>query len=179
MRRRPEKLLAIPIQGDPIDLRFIDAPRAHRGRLQSGGEHGMEIHGASFVRQRRIVLDRSLRKSPDFDRILIHELFHFAWVRLGNPRRRQYEQLLATEIRRRTRGELGWSAESRKGRLDASSSARRDRKWREYVCESFCDTAACLLAPTRSHAEYTLPRRARDLRQLWFRKHVMERGISV
>ncbi len=61
----------------------------------------------------------------DFARIFVHELFHFVWLRLGNTRRLSYERLLAGELRRRFGGELGWSAEWRKGKL-----VRRDRRLR-------------------------------------------------
>ena len=49
--------------------------------------------------------------------------FTFAWVRLGNPARRSYESLVREEWKHRARGELGWSAESRKRVL--SNGSRR------------------------------------------------------
>ena len=87
-----------------------------------------------------------MRRPPELARILTHELFHFAWVRLSNQSRRSYEALVRNEWKRRTRGELGWSAESRKAALFQGSriAARRGKYWREYLCESFCDTAAWL-----------------------------------
>ena len=86
---------------------------ALRGKLLSGkSSPGKEVHAASLIRQRRIVLDAELKKKPmELKRILIHELFHFAWLRLGNPGRRSFEELLRAEVRERVRGELGWSAE--------------------------------------------------------------------
>src|SRR5713101_8845994 len=73
---------------------------------------------ATSIPRRLILLDSEvLQRRGDFERILIHELFHFAWVRLGNPRRRSWEKLLAAEIARGVRGELGWSAEWRKAKL--------------------------------------------------------------
>src|ERR1700704_6470319 len=101
------------IRGLPIEIRFVLSPRAHRGKLLSGrAGPGREVHAGSFLRQRRIVLDAALKKKPrELARILTHELFHFAWLRLGNPQRRRYEDLLQAEIRKRVRGELGWSAE--------------------------------------------------------------------
>ncbi len=63
------------------------------------------------------------RQPRELARILVHELFHFAWVRLGNPARRSYEALVREEWKRRARGELGWSAESRKRALSKGSSS--------------------------------------------------------
>ena len=107
-----------PLTGRPIEIRFLASPRAHRGKLLSGVECGVEVHAGTFLRKRLIVLDDALWRQPrDLARILVHELFHFAWLRLGNPRRRSFENLLAGEIRRGVGGELGWSAESRKSAL--------------------------------------------------------------
>jgi hypothetical protein len=169
----------LEVSGKPIEVTFIDAPRSHRGKLHSGGAAGFEIHGASFVRERRIVLDRSIRASDELDRILIHELFHFAWVRLGNPRRSVYERILLRERELRTRGELGWSAESRKLALRPDAAQQRTRRWREYACESFCDTAAWLLGNVNSHSEFTLSLRARERRRRWFEQHNLLHRISV
>src|SRR5689334_11369152 len=52
------------------------------------------VHGGSFLRERRIALDCTRAELP---RILVHELFHFVWLRLGNPLRRSYEDLLRQE----------------------------------------------------------------------------------
>ena len=104
------------VNGLPIEITFAPALRAHRGKLLSGkSSPGKEVHAASLIRQRRIVLDAELKKKPaELKRILIHELFHFAWLRLGNPGRRSFEELLRKEVRERVRGELGWSAEQLK-----------------------------------------------------------------
>jgi len=119
--------------------------------------------------RRLILLDASvLAVRGDFERILIHEIFHFAWLRLSNAARRAWEQVLRREIGRGTPGELGWSAEWRKEKLRARDSLDRTPAWRRYACESFCDTAAWLFAGLRSHAEFTLPPRSRRLRRLWF-----------
>ncbi|MCU1327875.1 MAG: hypothetical protein JWN34_3245, partial [Bryobacterales bacterium] len=48
---------------------------------------------------------------------MVHELFHFVWVRLGNPRRKEWESLLRAEWEARAKGETGWSAEWRKREL--------------------------------------------------------------
>jgi hypothetical protein len=98
-----------------------------------------EVHAGSFLRERRIAFNCS---RAEFSRIFVHELFHFVWVRLGNPVRREFEELLAAEFREGARGELGWSAEWRKFALKRGDAGRRNRRWREYCCETFCDTAA-------------------------------------
>src|SRR5882672_1056152 len=112
------------------EIAFLPALRAHRGKLLSGDSAaGREVHAGSFLRQRRIVLDSALKKQPrELDRILTHELFHFAWLRLGNPKRRSYEDLLRREFRRSVKGELGWSAESAKTALTRGDSVRRTRR---------------------------------------------------
>jgi hypothetical protein len=130
------------------------------------------------MRQRKIVLDRALLDTPrEFGRILAHELFHFVWLRLGNPVRHDWERLLAAEIRSGARGELGWSAESRKRALSRADRVRRTRRWREYICESFCDTAAWMLSAGR-HAEFTLAAAARRARRQWF-CNFLRGGVSI
>jgi hypothetical protein len=158
-------------------LRFLPALTADRQRLYSNGKRGEPVHAASYIRKRRIVLDRDLAQQPaELARILVHELFHFAWVRLGNPARRSYEALVREEWRQRARGELGWSAESRKRALEKHSpEVHHATDWREYICESFCDTAAFLYSGVRRHPEYTLAARHRNRRAEWFRA-VFERG---
>ena len=143
-------------------------------------EAGEPAHAATFLRERRIVLETQLRRSRrEFSRILVHELFHFVWLRLGNAKRRRYEDLLAAEIRKGVRGELGWSAEWRKLRLRARDWNRRTRRWREYCCESFCDTAAWLYAGIVGHDEFTLGRRFRSTRRRWFGRTGINQGISI
>jgi hypothetical protein len=127
-----------------------------------------------------MVLDAALKKQPgELARILTHELFHFAWLRLGNPKRRSYEDLVRSEIRRRVKGELGWSAESAKTALTGGDAVRRTRRWREYVCESFCDSAAWLLASGSRHQEFTLAATARRARRAWFVGAELTSQISV
>ena len=74
---------------------------------------------ATHIPRRRILLDAGLlRADPgEFERILVHEIFHFAWVRLSNQTRRSWEGVLAAELAARARGELGWSSEWRKNKL--------------------------------------------------------------
>lgn len=134
------------------------------------------LHAASFIPQRYLVLGRGLfRRRVELGRILYHELCHFLWPRLGNPVRQGYQALLRREFRARTRGELGYSAEWRKEKLQAEGDPRGrgtqpSRLWREYVCESFCDTAAYVLLGSERrarHSEYTLSRAARERRCRW------------
>ena len=129
---------------------------------------GQPVHAGSFIRRREIVLDCALAGNRrELARILAHEICHFAWPRLGNSLRHSYENLLVSELRRKARGELGWSAEWRKQELRPRDILRRTRRWREYVCESFCDTGAWVLS-ARRHAEQTLAPRFRNARRRWF-----------
>ena len=129
----------------------------------------MEVHAGGFLRRREIVLDEALRRNgSELARILTHEIFHFVWLRLGNGRRREWEQVLLCELARRARGEMGWSAEWRKLRLTADDGPQRSRRWHEYTCESFCDTAAWVFAGDGGHPEFTLKPRFRAGRRAWF-----------
>ena len=142
--------------------------RVYRGRLDPGGR-GQEVHAAGFIRERRIVFDASLRLDPnELGRILVHEVFHFAWVRLSNASRKSWRELLTREFARNARGELGWSAEIRKSALLRSAAVTSGRAWGEYACESFCDTAAWAHLHDVEHGEFTLSRRYREIRRGWF-----------
>ncbi len=152
---------------------------ADRRYLYSNRPHGRPVFAGSFIRKREIVLDLELEHQPrELARILVHELFHFAWVRLGNPARHSYEAIVRREWKQRARGELGWSAESRKNALTKSLPAPNPL-WRDYLCESFCDTAAWLYSGVRRHPEYTLAARHRDRRAEWFRAEFQGRCISI
>ena len=87
-------------------------------------------------------------------------------ARLGNRRRCEYGDLLRWEIGQSARGEMGWSAEWRKSSLVAADFG--GRRWREYVCESFCDTGAFVAGGFTAHGEATLARSFRDRRSHWF-----------
>jgi hypothetical protein len=153
---------------------------AYRGRLLSGEARGESVAGAANIRLREITLDSCLlRRSGECRRILLHEIFHFAWVRLGNPKRRAYEELLRVEFERGARGELGWSAEHRKDALAADDRRLRTRRWREYVCESFCDTAAWQFGSLTRHPELTLASRHREIRRRWFAESFGESDVSI
>lgn len=132
---------------------------------------GSHLAGASLPR-RLILLDKSvLARRGEFERILIHELFHFVWVRLSNQKRRAWEQVLAGELRDRVKGELGWSAEWRKQILTRADARLRTPTWRRYACESFCDSAAWMFAGLRAHSEFTLATASRRRRRRWFTEH--------
>ncbi len=159
------------IIGRPVRLEVRRGLRDRRG----------EIHAGAFLRERRIAFDADLPGDPaEFARIFTHELFHFVWPRLGNTRRWSYEALLREELQAGACGELGWSAEWRKHALTAGDRRRRTRRWREYSCESFCDTAAWLYSGVSKHAEYTLARRFRERRRRWFSTQPeISRQISI
>jgi hypothetical protein len=104
-------------------------------------------------------------------------------MRLGNPKRAAWEFLVRGEIAGGVRGELGWSAELLKQTLTRADRQRRTRRWREYLCESFCDSGAYLFsrhpAEWRLHDEFTLPAAARRARRQWFASTGLTREISV
>jgi hypothetical protein len=140
---------------------------------------GSHLAGASIPR-RLILLDAAvLAQRGEFERILIHELFHFAWVRLSNQKRLAWERVLAGELRGRIRGELGWSAEWRKEILTRADLRHRTPKWRRYACESFCDSAAWMFAGPRVHDEFTLAAAARRLRRRWFTEQFSACSVAV
>ena len=130
---------------------------------------------ATDIPRRRILLDAQvLAQRGEFERILVHEIFHFAWVRLSNQTRWSWEGVLKAELAgsKSKPGELGWSAEWRKHRLTPADVRRRTPAWRRYICESFCDTAAWLCAELRYHEEFTLPGPLRRARRRWFLSHL-------
>jgi hypothetical protein len=160
----------LPLEGRAVRVRFLPALTAGSRKLYSNRPYGHPVHAGTFIRKREIVLDQELRRRPqELARIFTHELFHFAWRRLSNQTRRSYAALLEDERRRRAVGELGWSAESRKSELLSRGSAAGERtRWRDYVCESFCDTAAWLYSGVKRHPEFTLAARHRKRRAAWF-----------
>ncbi|MDQ2944909.1 MAG: hypothetical protein M3Y27_03025 [Acidobacteriota bacterium] len=165
-------------------MRFRPALVAYRGKLYSSKTAGEPIHAGTDIPKRIVILDSELTKQPlELARILIHEVFHFAWVRLGNPLRDSYAELLGDEFRRGARGELGWSAEYRK--LDLLRERGRGGgvaahpRWREYVCESFCDTAAWRYLNVAEHDEFTLRLRNRKRRERWFAERFDDGLIRV
>jgi len=168
------------LQGQGIEIQFQPQLSVHGRRLLVAEARGQEVHAGTFLRHRRIILDAQLlRKPSELRRVFVHEVFHFVWLRLGNPRRRSYEGLLAAEWRQGARGELGWSAEWRKALLTSEDPAARSRRWREYACESFCDTAAFVFTGLRRHGEFTLAARFCELRRRWFQEDISARLIPI
>jgi hypothetical protein len=155
-----------PLAGEPIRL-----ARARGLRDQHG-----PVHGGAFLRERRIVFDCA---PAEFRRIFVHELFHFVWLRMGNPPRISFERQIACEMAGRASGELGWAAESRKQKLARADWQLRTRRWREYCCESFCDTAAWLYSGAVKHPEFTLAISWRDRRRSWFEHALGGRELSI
>jgi len=144
------------VRGEPITVQLVSGLDARLGK---------QVHAGSNIRRREMLLERELlRNRGELARILVHELLHFVWARLGNARRAAWERLLDAEISAGARGELGWSAEVRKKQLTAADRLTRSRRWREYVCESFCDTGAWLYAGLREHEEWTLAKLRRGKR---------------
>ena len=137
--------------------------------------HG-SVHAGAFLRQRRIAFDCT---RAEFPRIFAHEVAHFIWLRLGNPVRLSYENLLRAELDSRARGELGWSSEWRKAALTATDIGSRTGRWRQYCCESFCDTAAWQYSGVRWHKEFTLAARYRVRRRLWLAEAVEGSRLSI
>jgi hypothetical protein len=158
-------------QGRPVEVRYAANLRDMAGNAADA---------ATYIRDRVIILDQDLA-GDEHQRVLCHELFHFVWVRLGNPRRLAWETLLAAEWHSGARGETGWSSEWRKQKLSAEDVTGRTRRWREYCCESFCDTAAWLFASNKS--ELTLSPKWREGRKTWFARHIgseeTRSGISI
>jgi hypothetical protein len=152
-----------PLAGLPIRVELRDTLGPHLA--------------ATSVPRRLILLDRDVLRHPgDFERILIHEIFHFVWPRLSNSTRRDWETLLASE---QSPGELGWSAEWRKLKLDPADARLRSPKWRRYARESFCDSAAWLFAELKRHNEFTLPAHLRRVRKKWFEQNFASSQIAI
>ncbi len=143
---------------------------AYRGKLISGFSHqGTPVHAAAFIRRREIILEKELLQEPDTLRlILIHELFHFVWARLGNSTRAAFADVVSAELQMGAKGELGESADVKKVALRLKNPGPRSQLWRDYACESFCDTAAWLYSGAELDSEFRLAKRWRELRQRWF-----------
>ena len=163
--------------GNPIRFELRPGLTAYRGKLLSGTGMGTPVHAAAFIRKRVVVLETDLFLQTDRLRlILIHEMFHFVWVRLSNGQRRTFADLLLDERRGRARGEMGESADVKKRLIqeklpfDGSS-----RLWRDYVCESFCDSAAVFFSGVRDRQHCTLAERWAKRRYQWL-AHTGEQG---
>ncbi len=116
--------------------------RAHRGQLGLGPGPGDEVFAASFLNQRRILLDVTLLDhAPSLVNIFTHEIFHFVWRRLPNAERGAWSELLQNE-----KTPLHPSLSSRLA-FEAHQKRPTPARWKHYVCEAFCDTAAALATP--------------------------------
>jgi len=156
-------------EGPPVRVRY-------RANLRDLAGH--PAYASTSIPGREIALDPELRRTPrEHIRILLHEYFHFAWVRLGNQKRWAWEQYLAEEWRAGARGEAGWSAEWRKKELTAKDVAARTKRWREYCCESFCDTGAWIQSGVDK--ENTLSAAHQLNRALWFTKQFGETPLRI
>src|ERR1017187_1189820 len=155
-----------PVEGAPIAIE----------RARGLSSRGQAVHAGSLLRERRIVFDCT---RAEFPRIFVHELFHFVWLRAGNPARFGWEALLGCELEAGAGGELGWSAEWRKQALAAPDRQSRSRFWHEYCCESFCDTAAWLYSGGPRHPEFTLAARFRAARRAWFHQTFANRRLPL
>lgn len=152
--------------GEPVEVRIRPSLGPHLA--------------ATFIRKRVILLDSDvLARRGEFERILVHELFHFAWVRLSNSVRRDWEQTIAREIVKRASGELGWSSERRKRKLTRQEVRSRSQAWRLYACESFCDTAAWRFAGLKTHDEFCLAPAFCRVRRAWFAEHVESGPVLI
>ena len=134
---------------------------------------------ATSIPKRVVFLDREvLTQRGEFERILVHELFHFVWVRLSNQARREWSDLLAAEFENRAKGELGWSAERRKEELSAKDATVRSYAWRGYTRESFCDSAAWMYCGLRGHEEFSLAPLWAGRRAAWL-KNLATNGLRL
>jgi hypothetical protein len=164
-------LLALPIRlASPISISFLPDLTVARGQLLSSSDTpGKPVYAASFIKERRIVLETPLLNKPNALRlILVHELGHFIWPRLGNKVRAEFESLLAAEFESKARGEAGESEGVAKSAVTADDVLLRTKRWREYACEAFCDSAALLYSGVSRWKYYTLARKWRARREKWF-----------
>jgi hypothetical protein len=158
------------LAGRPISVSFQPDLAACRGQLLSRASgRGTAVYAASFIRQRKIVFETSLLENPAQLRFFaVHEIFHFVWARLGNAKRAEFARLLAAEMAHGARGELGESSAIQKARTGPKERGKFPQRWRDYVCESFCDTAAWLYAGVHVRNAGLLARRWHKRRKAWF-----------
>ena len=187
IRRMPEAFRSrVPGLKLAVARRLISAGKAvfiDESPVPGNNGASDKTHAVSFLRERYIVLGAALfRQRVELGRILYHELCHFVWPRLGNPKRRKFQELLQREFRERVAGELGYSSEFRKVRLlgkkkDRASRPERRRLRLDYICESFCDTGAFVLLGSerrKRHSEFTLRRAALDRRSRAWTQAVLQ-----
>jgi hypothetical protein len=156
----------IEFAGDPIRVEFRSNLRA-------------DFHAATFLHRRLILLDQALlRDKGESERILAHEIFHFVWWK-GPLIRKDYEVLIRREFAAGSPGEMGWSADWRKQALRTGDVRNNSRRFREYLCESFCDSCACLLLGISQHEEITLPASARKIRRRFFEANLAGQRLKI
>jgi len=74
------------------------------------------------------------------------------------------------------RGEAGWSGEWRKRSLTDVDGMQRTRRWREYCCESFCDTGSVWAG---ANSECTLARKWLAARLKWFQEQLDDAALPI
>ena len=112
LERRSRRVLAgLPaLFGRPIRIQRVAGLRDRYG----------PVHGASYLRERRIAFDCT---AAEFPRIFVHELFHFVWLRGGKPRRGgRLKSVLRSECGGAGAGGAGVVG----GVAEAGASGRRD-----------------------------------------------------
>ena len=126
---------------------------------------GDEIFAASFLARREIVFALELLDDASaLVEVFAHEIYHFVWRRLGNVERANWAALLGGEA---VPKHAGLSSQLR---FETFQNSGKDRHWKDYVCEAFCDTAGAL---TRSHAKIS------PQREQWFERLKKRRRLFV
>ena len=168
------------LRGRRIDVCYRPELTAWRGQLLSRSHKGDAVYAGSFLRKRKIVLDKHMLQAPRLlERIFIHEVFHFIWSRLGTPLRESFQKLIESEFDNAVPGELGWSAESMKLKLQAGDRESRSRRWKDYVCESFCDTGGWCFGTAKRYSENNLSPESRRARRAWMRQNLLHRPLAI
>ncbi len=159
-------------EGDPIRIRY---------RADLRDTAGNPAHAATFIRSREIILDPESKKKPrQHRRILLHEYFHFVWVRLGNPRRAAWEALLKSEWETRARGEAGWSAEWRKKNLSAARCCRPHALLARILLRKLLRyRRVCIFAANPDRSEVTLSPTRLRARTAWFPKRFPSQTFAI
>jgi len=178
----PDVFYKLPqLRGKQIYVSYRPGLTAWRGQLLSRKQKGDAVYAGSFLRKRRIVLEQQMVKTPRvLERIFVHEVFHFVWSRLSAKLRESYSDMVRAEIAAGVQGELGWSAESMKLKLSAEDIGIENRRWKDYICESFCDTAGWMYGSASRYAEMTLEdKEIREARRQWMREHIHGRALAI
>jgi hypothetical protein len=66
-----------------------------------------------------------------------------------------------------------------KQKLQKDDRGDRSRRWKDYVCESFCDTGAWCFGIAKRYSENTLAREHRATRRKWMRQHLLARDLAI